>query len=228
MALTRRSALIGLGGVVASAALARPHIARAAAPFTRAPLPYAEDALAPHISARTVALHANVIHQNHVDRLNLLVEGTDYADMSLEDVIRTAGDAGDLAVYESASEHHNHTLYFNQFAGGATLPGPVLEEAINREYGGLDGLADELVLASDAVFGTGWVWLSAEGEALYLEGWPDADSPFATGRQLLMGIDLWEHAYVFDYETKVEDYLREVALSLVNWAAIEQRYIDGE
>lgn len=228
MVLTRRSALVGLGGTVAAAALARPHIARAATPFIRPPLPFADDALAPHLSARTVALHANVFHQAYVDRLNLLVEGTDYADMTLEDVIRTASDTGDLAVYENAAEHYNHTLYFSQFAGGPSLPGPVLEEAINREFGGLEAFGDELVAASAGVFGTGWVWLSAEGEALYLEGWPDADSPFVTGRQLLVGVDLWEHAYVLDYEGRVDDYLRAVALSLVNWAAVEQRYVDGE
>ncbi|WMS43316.1 Fe-Mn family superoxide dismutase [Acuticoccus sp. MNP-M23] len=228
MALTRRSALAGFGCAVAGAALARPSIARAATPFTRPPLPFAEDALEPHLSARTVALHANVFHQGYVDRLNLLVEGTAYADMSLEEVIRAAGDAGDLAVYEMAAEHYNHTFYFAQFAGGPSPPGPVLEEAINREFGGLDGFAHELVIASSGVFGTGWVWLSAEGEGLYLEGWPDADSPHAIGRQLLMGIDLWEHAYIFDYDARVEDYVRAVASQLVNWAAIEQRYIDGE
>jgi len=228
MALTRRSALAGMGGALASAVLSRPHIARAAAPFTRPPLPYAEDALAPHLSARTVALHANVFHQGYVDTLNLLVDGTDYADMTLEEVIRTAGDNGDLAIYENAAQHFNHNLYFSQFAGGASLPGPVLEEALNREFGGLEGFAEALAPAAAGVFGTGWLWLSAEGDGLYLEGWPDADSPLAIGRQLLVGIDLWEHAYLFDYEGRVDDYLREVALSLINWGGLEQRYMDGE
>ena len=225
MMITRRGALALTGA--AAATLAAPAIVRAAAPFTKPPLPYGADALEPHISARTMAIHADIIHQSAYDRLNALVTGTDYADMSLEEVVQASAEAAEFDVYSNAAEAWNHDLYFAQFAGGWSTPGPILDEMLGREFGGLDGRADQLVETAGTVFGDGWVWLTVEGDALFLEGWHDAGNPIGSGRQIIFGADLWEHAYFLDRETRRADYLRAIVTELVNWDAMEQTLMDG-
>ncbi|MEM9220829.1 MAG: Fe-Mn family superoxide dismutase [Pseudomonadota bacterium] len=226
MKITRRTA------IAAGIAAASPWTQRAWAqntesgPFKAPPLPYALNALEPHLSERAMGLHVE-IHQQAAERLNALVAGTDYAALELENLIVTAADEKQWEIYDPAAQLWNHTFFFEQFRGGASLPGPVLEEALAREFGGLAGLAEVVLEAAAGVFGGGWVWLMAEGDGLFLQGVSDAVNPLGTDRQVLMGVDLWEHAYVIDYGTRQAEYLQAVVLSLTNWEAIDQRFMDG-
>lgn len=224
MTLTRRTLLAAGAGAALSSPVS---LARAAAPFERPPLPYSNDALAPHISARTMALHAGVHHQGYFDALNRVVDGTPYAAMTLEEVVVAAAEAGDAAVYNNAAQAFNHIFYFDQFFGGFANPGYVLDEAMNREFGGLEGFADAVVDTSRRVFGTGWVWLTAEGDGLFLEAHEDAGNPLGSGRQILFAADLWEHAFYLDYEADKDAHLRAIITELVNWDAVDQAYIQG-
>ncbi|MEM7696532.1 MAG: superoxide dismutase [Pseudomonadota bacterium] len=220
--LTRRTLLAAAAGALSSPV----GLARAAAPFSRPPLAYGTDALAPHISERTLT-HHETIHQGYFDALNSLVDGTPYADMALEDVVVAAKNAGDTAVHNNAAQAFNHIVYFDQFAGGFAPPGFVIDEALNREFGGLEGFADAVVDGAKGVFGTSWLWLTAEGDGLFLEAYEDAGNPLGSGRQILFTADLWEHAYYLDYQTDQAAHLRALVLELVNWDTIDQAYIQG-
>lgn len=223
MMMTRRNTL-ALGGAAAAALLARPHIARAAAPFERPELPYGFDALEPAIGRRTVELHSTKHHQSYFTKLNALVEGTPYADMELPDVYTAAVEKGDTTIANNAGQAWNHILYFNQFAGRFTEPTGALAESINRDFGGTEGLTEEITAKADTVFGTGWVWLVADGDALELVGTEDGDNPLPSGKVILMGIDLWEHAYYLDYQNQKAAHLKAVLGQLINWEPIGERF----
>ena len=238
--VTRRRAL-SLGGaalaagVLPLATLARPSIARAAAPFEQPPLPYADDALAPVISARTVGLHYGKHHAGYFETLNERVAGTPYAEMTLEEVVAQSGRAGDQAIFGQAAQAWNHVLYWNQFEGGPSEPEGAFREAIERDFGGLGALKDAMKDAAATVFGTGWVWLVARdgvpggdgasgGEGtLSVEGMEDAGNPVPGGGTALVGIDVWEHAYYLDYENRKGEHVGAVLDRLVNWKAAGER-----
>ncbi|WP_108663591.1 superoxide dismutase [Acuticoccus kandeliae] len=219
-----RRTFFALSGATAAATLARPYIARAAAPFERPPLPFEPDALAPTISKRTVELHSGAHHQAYFDRLNRLVGGTDYTDMALEDVYVTALENGDVAIANNAGQAYNHILYFDQFAGGPREPVDYLAEALGRDYGGVEGVIDAMREAAGTVFGTGWVWLVGDGDALDIMAMEDAGNPLPTGTTPLLGIDLWEHAYYLDYENRMQEHLAAVLTNLVNWERVSERF----
>ncbi|MBJ3774883.1 superoxide dismutase [Acuticoccus mangrovi] len=221
--LTRRSVLAL--GATATAVLACPSLGRAAAPFEPPPLPYAPDDLAPVISRRTVELHSGIHHRGYFRALNQLVAGTDYADLSLDEVASLAFQNGDVEIANNAGQAWNHILYFDQFAGGPSEPEGALAEALGREFGGVEGFADEAVAASGRVFGTGWLWLLAEGDALYLASTEDGDTPLPSGMVALVGLDLWEHAYYLDYENRKADHLRALIGRLINWQRVGERFV---
>jgi len=224
MTITRRAALATSAGA-AAAALLRP-VRALAAPFERPPVPYALDALDPVITERTMTLHTE-LHQAYFETLNILVEGTHYADMRLQDVVVASGRAGDWVVHDYAAQAWNHIHYFAQFAGGPTRPEGALAEALGREFGGLEGLAEEVVATASLVFGAGWVWLTAEGDALFLEPMAIAGNPHGSGRQILFGADLWEHAYLLDYGNNLGVHLEGLVLHLVDWKSVERRFVEG-
>ena len=218
---TRRAAL-AIGGAAALATLATPRLARAAAPFTQPPLPYDKDALAPVISGRTVGLHYGKHHKAYFDRLNELVPGTPYADMTLEEVVAASAEA-DQAIFDQAGQAWNHVLYWDQFAGGPAAPEGAFADAVERDFGGLDAMKSEIVTAAGKVFGTGWVWLTETDGALAIEGMQDAGNPVPTGARTLMGIDVWEHAYDLDYENRRGEHVAAVLDGLVNWSFVGGR-----
>lgn len=222
IAMNRRTAL-ALGAAAAAAPLFAPHVARAAAPFTQPKLPFAEDALAPQISARTVGLHYGKHHAGYYTKLNELVPGTPYADMSLEEVVKESKAKGDDPIFNQAGQAWNHEFYWQQFAGGPTKPNAALEEAATRDFGGVSGMNEAIVAQADKVFGTGWVWLVQDGDKLAVRGYQDAGNPVPDGLKPLVGIDVWEHAYYLDYENRKADHIKTVLADRVNWTWVGEQ-----
>jgi len=224
MTLTRRTLLVAAGATLAGS-LATPHLARAAAPFELPPLPYAEDALAPTISARTVGLHYGKHHKGYFTKLNTLVEGKPYADLSLEEVVIRSQKDGETDIFNNAAQAWNHVLYWDQFKGGPAAPTGAFAEAVERDFGGLDALKAKIAEQSEKVFGTGWVWLAKDGERLEVIGLQDAGNPLPDGKQPLLGIDVWEHAYYLDYENRRKEHVQAVLDNLVNWQFVGERLV---
>jgi Fe-Mn family superoxide dismutase len=217
MKLNRRHVLM-LSGAAAATTLFSPAIkARAAAPFKQPDLPYAEDSLAPAISARTVGLHYGKHHAGYFKKLNTLVEKTPYADLSLEEVIIRANKDGDTAIFNNAAQAWNHNLYWQQFKGGPAAPKGEFLQAIESSFGGFEELKKKMTAEGDNVFGTGWVWLVKDGDKLSIAGMQDAGDPLADGKKALVGIDVWEHAYYLDYENRRPEHVTAVLSKLVNW-----------
>ncbi len=221
--LSRRSALaIGAGAAVG--ALFAPHVARAATPFAFPPLPYEEGALVPTISARTVGLHYGKHHKGYYDKLNTLVVGKPYADMTLTEVIVAARKANDADVFNNAAQAWNHDLYWATFKGGPAAPTGAFAQAVEKDFQSLTSLQRKLVEQGDKVFGTGWVWLVRNGDALEIVGMKDASNPLPDGKTVLLGIDVWEHAYYLDYENRRTAHVEAVLKDLVNWQVVGARW----
>jgi len=221
--LSRRTLLAASGAAFAASTFARPHIARAAAPFQQPPLPYDENALAPTISARTVGLHYGKHHKSYFDKLNRLVDGTPYADLKLEEVIVRAKADGKTPVFNNAGQAWNHNFYWQQFKGGPAAPSAALTEAAARDFGGIDVLKAKMVEAGDGVFGTGWVWLVEDKGKLALLGLQDAGNPIAEGKKPLLGIDVWEHAYYLDWENRRTAHIKALLDERVNWSFVSDQ-----
>lgn len=181
------------------------------------PLPYADDALAPAISATTLQTHHGKHHKAYVDKTNAAIKGTDLADASLEQVIAAAEGKGDKGLFNNAAQSWNHAFYWNSMTPQRAVPGGELASAIETSFGSLDKLNDELIAQGTAHFASGWVWLLARSETLAVEQTHDA-ATFATGdaRPLLV-VDLWEHAYYLDHKNLRPDYLKAVIGQHLNW-----------
>jgi Fe-Mn family superoxide dismutase len=222
MQITRRNTL-ALGAAAAVSAFYKPSIARAAVPFEQPPLPYAEDALAPQISARTVGLHYGKHHKGYFDKLNQLAPGTPYAEMELQDVVTASKKDCQDKIFNQAAQAWNHVFYWEQFNGGPAAPEGAFAEAVARDFGDEKGLYDAFAKQADNVFGTGWVWLVSEGGKLSVKPYQDAGNPLPDGLTPLVGIDVWEHAYYLDYENRKAEHIAAVLAERVNWKAAGER-----
>jgi len=193
--------------------------AAAAGVFELPPLPYAEDALAPVISARTLQYHYGKHHKGYVDTLNKLVVGTPFAAMTLEQIMKaTAGRADHAPVYNNAAQSWNHTFYWHSLKpGGGGKPPAALAQKIDAAFGDYDKFKAALVNAALTQFGSGWAWLVADGGVLSITKTPNAEVPFTKGATPLLTIDVWEHAYYLDYQNKRVDYANAVVDKLLNW-----------
>ena len=190
-----------------------------AAPFTLSPLPYDENALAPTISARTVGFHYNKHHKTYVETLNRLVQGTRYADMKLEQIVRTTANSTgekEKKIFNSAGQVWNHDFYWRSLAPRHTKPEGRLAQAIDRDFGELDNLFKQFGQAGMDQFGSGWAWLVSKGHKLSIERTHNALDPMARHTNCLLTIDVWEHAYYLDYQNERAEYLHAV-LSRLNW-----------
>ncbi len=184
-------------------------------------LPYANDALEPAISARTIEFHYGKHEKAYIDNLNRLIKGTEYEDMELEDIIAKA----DGALFNNASQAWNHIFYFFTFApDGASEPGGELRKAIDRDFGSFDKFKEAFVDAGVGLFGSGWVWLSRdeEGKILITQG-KNAENPIRDGLTPLLTFDVWEHAYYLDYQNRRADALKQL-WDIVDWEVVEGRY----
>ena len=191
------------------------------------PLPYAEDALAPVISARTVSFHYGKHHAGYVKTLNGLIAGTQHEGCSLEEIVRSAATRGDTAIFNNAAQTWNHTFYWNSLApaGKGGAPSAALLAAIEVAFGSLDACKSALADASVKRFGSGWGWLVAEGEKVSVVSTPNAETPITRpGVKPLLVVDVWEHAYYLDWQNLRADYAKAVVGGLIDWNAASRRF----
>ncbi len=182
--------------------------------FELPPLPYEKDALAPYISAETLDYHHGKHHNAYVTNLNGLIEGTDHADASLEDII-TSSDGG---LFNNAAQVWNHTFYWNCMApGGGGEPTGEVADAIGSAFGSYDAFREQFTTAAKTQFGSGWAWLVDAGSGLEIMKTANADLPMAHSAKALLTIDVWEHAYYVDYRNARPDYIETFMNSLLNW-----------
>jgi Fe-Mn family superoxide dismutase len=189
------------------------------APLILPTLPYADDALEPVISAKTISFHYGKHHKAYVDNLNKLAEGTEFAGMPLEKIITaTAGKADKTAIFNNAAQAWNHAFYWQCLKpkGGGEPPSS-LKKKIEASFGSLDACKKELATAATTQFGSGWAWLVLDGEKLKVVKTGNADLPLTKGMKPLLTIDVWEHAYYLDYQNKRADYVNAVLDKLINW-----------
>jgi superoxide dismutase, Fe-Mn family len=183
------------------------------------PLPYADSALNPIISANTIGFHYRKHHKGYVDNLNKLVEGTEYADLSLERIItETAGKPDKTAIFNDAAQAWNHTFYWRSLRPkGGGEPPAVLKQKIEASFVNLDACKKELATAATTQFGSGWAWLVLEADKLTVVKTGNAALPLTRGMKPLLTIDVWEHAYYLDYQNRRADYVNAVLDKLINW-----------
>ncbi|MGE0321353.1 MAG: superoxide dismutase [Polyangiaceae bacterium] len=178
-------------------------------------LPWAKDALAPHISAETIDYHYGKHHNAYVTNLNKLIDGTDLAGKSLEEIVKAA----EGGVFNNAAQVWNHTFYWNSMkpAGGGA-PSGALADAINGSFGSFDKFKEEFSAAAATQFGSGWAWLVKEGDKLAVMKTANAETPLTkAGVTPLLTIDVWEHAYYVDYRNARPKYIETFLASLANW-----------
>jgi Fe-Mn family superoxide dismutase len=183
------------------------------------PLPYADNALAPVISANTIGFHYGKHHKGYVDNLNKLVVGTEFAELTLEKIIAaTVGKADKTAIFNNAAQTWNHTFYWRSLRPkGGGEPPAVLKQKIEAAFGTLDACKKELATAATTQFGSGWAWLVLDGDKLKVVKTGNADLPLTKGVKPLLNIDVWEHAYYLDYQNRRADYVTAVLDKLINW-----------
>ena len=187
--------------------------------YELAPLPYAYDALEPHISKSTLEFHHDKHHAAYVNNYNKAVEGTPHDSQPIEAVIKTiAGDASLQGVFNNAAQAWNHTFYWNSIKpGGGGAPTGELAQKIEADLGGYNKFVDAFKAAGATQFGSGWAWLVLDGGTLKVTKTLNADNPLPTGQVPLLTMDVWEHAYYLDYQNRRPDYIDTFLTHLVNW-----------
>jgi Fe-Mn family superoxide dismutase len=196
-------------------------------PYEVPPLPYPYDALEPHIDEETMRIHHDRHHQAYVDNANAALEGTEWADRPVEDVLRDLGSLSadkQMPVRNNAGGHANHSLFWTIMSpDGGGEPDGALAEAIRSTFGSVDALKAEMNDAGVKRFGSGWTWLVVSGDGLAVNSTANQDSPLSDGQTPILGIDVWEHAYYLKYQNKRPAYL-EAWWNVVNWPEVVRRY----
>jgi Fe-Mn family superoxide dismutase len=189
-------------------------------------LPYAYDALEPHIDEATMRVHHDKHHQAYVDKANAALEGTESADAEIEDVLRDLSALPadkQTAVRNNGGGHYNHTLFWEMLApDGGGEPDGDLGEAIGGKFGSFGDFKEEFKAAGVGQFGSGWAWLVHDGSGLAIVSTPNQDSPISDGSTPLLGCDVWEHAYYLKYQNKRPDYI-DAFWNVVNWDYVGER-----
>lgn len=189
--------------------------------YSQPQLPYAADALEPAISRRTVDFHYGKHEKAYIDNLNNLIEGTEFADLPLEEIIHDA--KGPL--FNNTSQAWNHIFYFFSFSpDGGGEPEGELREAIDRDFGSFENFKKEFVDAGVKLFGSGWVWLSRDNDGkLFITQEGNAGNPITKGLTPILTFDVWEHAYYLDYQNRRADALNAL-WDIIDWPIVEGRY----
>lgn len=186
-------------------------------------LPFAEDALEPRMSARTVRLHHGEHHRSYVDTTNALIEGTALADASIEEIVRKSH-GGDADLANAAGQVYSHNLFWqslNPTGGGA--PPEKLAQRLTDRFGSVEAFGRAFVEAGTGQFGSGWIWLVLRGGELDIMATSNADTPIARGAEPLLVCDVWEHAYYLDYENRRPEFLESFIHRIVNWDLAARR-----
>ena len=196
-------------------------------PYELPELPYAYDALEPHIDSRTMEIHHSKHHAGYVGKVNAALDGSECGDQSVEDLISNlAGISEDIrgAIRNNGGGHANHSLFWSiMSADGGGEPTGNLAAALNEACGSFDAFKEAFGAAAATRFGSGWAWLSVDNGQLVVESTPNQDSPLMEGRTPILGLDVWEHAYYLNYQNRRPDYIAAF-FNVVNWDAVAERY----
>lgn len=194
--------------------------------YTLPALPYAYDALEPHIDATTMEIHHSKHHQTYIDKLNAALQDTDWADKSLHEIIQSIDILPSnikTVVRNNAWWHWNHSFFWQCLSPEKTTPTDALQKVINTSFGGMDTLKDKLFASAMGVFGSGWVWIIKEYDELTIKTTPNQDNPLMLGEKAILGIDLWEHAYYLKNQNRRAEYLENV-WSVINWDFVSKEF----
>ncbi len=196
--------------------------------YTLPDLPYAFNALEPHIDARTMEIHHDKHHAAYVSKVNAALEGhADLAALSIEDLMRKLSSVPDSikgAVRNNGGGHANHTLFWTVMGpNGGGAPTGDLADAIKGAFGSFEDFKSKFGDAAATRFGSGWAWLSVDGGKLVVESTPNQDTPLMEGRTPILGLDVWEHAYYLHYQNRRPDYI-SAFWNVVNWAEVAKRF----
>jgi Fe-Mn family superoxide dismutase len=234
MSLTRREFVTQAMAGVAVAAVAFPVSAASTLtptpevimPFTLSPLPYAKNALEPFMSAQTFDFHHGKHHQAYVTNLNKLIEGTDYASKTLEEIIlASSGDAAKAGIFNNAAQVWNHTFFWNSMKpSGGGKPGGALAAQIEKDFGSYEKFVEEFKNAAATQFGSGWAWLVLDNGTLKVTKTANAETPMTKGQTALLTLDVWEHAYYLDYQNRRPDFIATFLDKLANWSFAASNY----
>lgn len=189
-------------------------------------LPYAYNALEPHIDARTMEIHHTKHHQAYINKVNDALKGTEFDGKAIEDVIANLSSVPDAirgAVRNNGGGHANHSLFWTVLSPSGGSPSGDLAAAIDSDLGGFDKFKDDFSKAAATRFGSGWAWVSVDGGKLVVESTPNQDSPLSEGRAPILGLDVWEHAYYLNYQNRRPDYI-SAFFNIINWDEVAKRY----
>jgi len=196
-------------------------------PYEVPPLPYPYEALEPHIDAKTMTIHHDKHHQAYVDKVNAALEGTEFADKSIEEVIANLDALPEdkrTPVRNQGGGHLNHNLFWESMSpDGGGAPDGELGSAINSAFGSFEDFKEKFEAAGAAQFGSGWVWLVVDGGELAVTSTANQDNPVSSGATPLLGNDVWEHAYYLTYQNKRPDYLA-AWWNTVDWSKVAERF----
>ena len=189
-------------------------------------LPYAINALEPHVSAKTLDLHHGKHHKGYVAKLNSAIAGTAYEGKSLEAIISAAHEASETGIFNNAAQSWNHTFLWSSMSpnGGGEPIGP-LADAIDDRFGNIQGFKAEFKAAALAQFGSGWTWLVRTATDLDIVSTGNADTPLLHGSTPLLTLDVWEHAYYLDFQNKRDAYIDAFLSNLINWEFAAKNYV---
>jgi Fe-Mn family superoxide dismutase len=182
-------------------------------------LPYAKEALEPHISSRTLEFHHGKHHKTYVDTANKMLAGTDMEKMEVEQIIKkVSGDASKMGIFNNTAQAWNHSFYWQCMKpnGGGTPSGDIAQK-INADFGSYEKFCEEFKNAGLTQFGSGWAWLVLDGGKLKITKTPNAETPLTTSAKPLLVADVWEHAYYLDYQNLRANYLTTFIEKLINW-----------
>ena len=192
--------------------------------FELPPLPYAYDALGPHMSAETLEYHHDKHHQAYVTNGNKLLEGSGLEGKSLEEVVKESH-GKNAGLFNNAGQHYNHLHFWNWMkpnGGGRSLPG-ALQQAIDSDLGGYDKFREDFIAAGTTQFGSGWAWLAVKNGKLEISKTPNGENPLVHGGTPILGVDVWEHAYYLKYQNRRADYTKAF-MNVINWSAVNDLF----
>ncbi len=198
--------------------------------YTLPSLPYAYDALEPHIDARTMEIHHTKHHQAYINKVNDAIAGTEWESKTVEELVASLDQVPEsirTAVRNHGGGHANHSLFWTIMKpGGGGTPSGELASAIDAAFGSFDDFRKQFSTAAATRFGSGWAWLSVDGGKLVVESTANQDSPLSAGRTPILGIDVWEHAYYLKYQNRRPEYI-DAFWNVINWDEVARRFSEA-